>query len=334
MGALHRSVCCRGFSRALLGLGWFNGGSPVKLYEFDGISPQLELIPLAARRALDCAGLKLSLGGFRHLDDAARHELVELGSALEVDVQRVQTVCAQAEPQPTVLEPAPEPSAEAPPFELVDVLGSERPIPPNLWPSLTPLDRYVLVKVALRGKPERIEAAYREIVGKSAVSTHVSPSGGVRMVSVTGKEPSARRALAESWVTMSREAFARLEAPDSPKGDVLSTARLGGILAAKKTADLIPLCHPLSLTHVEVRFEPDASESRVRILAEVEVIDRTGVEMEAMVAATTAALTIYDMLKSVDRAMQVGPTQLLEKSGGRSGDFRAESRTLASGRQP
>lgn len=295
----------------------------MKLYRFDGVTSELELLPLAARRALDRAGLKLSLEGWRSLAREARERLVELGSDTDVDVPAVRDVCALASVAPTTLEPLPEESAEAPPRELLAALGPERPVPLGLWPLLSPLDRYALVKVARRGNPERLEAAYREIVGQSASSTHVGPQGGVRMVSVSGKPETLRRAVAESWVTLSPEAFARLEGADSPKGDVLATARLAGIQGAKRTADLIPLCHPLSLTHVKVQFELDPAASRVRVLAEAEVISRTGVEMEAMVAATTAALTIYDMLKSIDRFMSVGPTRLLEKSGGRSGHLRA-----------
>jgi molybdenum cofactor biosynthesis protein MoaC len=295
----------------------------VELYQFDGISSELELVPLAARRALDRAGRKLSLEAWRHLDHAARRELVELGSEREVDVSRVVSVAGQAVPVPAAIEAVEDPPADAAPGILLEQLGPERPVPDNVWALLSPLDRYVLCKVASRGKPERLEAAYREIVGQSAHSSHVGPRGGVRMVSVSQKEPTARRAIAESWVTMSQEAFARLESASSPKGDVLGTARLAGIMGAKRTSDLIPLCHPLSLTHAEVRFESHAGEHRVRVLAEVEVIDRTGVEMEAMVAASTAALTIYDMLKSIDRSMSIGPTRLLEKSGGRSGHFRA-----------
>jgi cyclic pyranopterin phosphate synthase len=106
-----------------------------------------------------------------------------------------------------------------------------------------------------------------------------------------------------------------------PKGDVLGTARLAGIIAAKKTADLIPLCHPLSLTKVTLELSEDSASSAVRIEARVEAMDRTGVEMEALTAASVAALTIYDMLKAFDRGMQIGPTRLLSKSGGRSGDY-------------
>jgi cyclic pyranopterin phosphate synthase len=295
----------------------------VELYQFDGISSELELVPLAARRALDRAGRKLSLDAWKNLDHAARRELVELGSERDVDVSRVVSVAGQALPAPKPIEPTEDPPVDTPPTNLVEVLGPQRPVPDNVWALLSPLDRYVLCKVASRGNPERIESAYREIVGQSAHSSHIGPRGGVRMVSVSQKQPTARRALAESWVSMSREAFERLEGASSPKGDVLGTARLAGILGAKRTADLIPLCHPLSLTHAEVRFESHAAEHRVRVLAEVEVIDRTGVEMEAMVAASTAALTIYDMLKSIDRSMSIGPTRLLEKSGGRSGRFHA-----------
>ncbi len=295
----------------------------MELYQFDGISSELELVPLAARRALDRAGRKLSLEAWRNLDHAARRELVQLGSERDVDVSRVVSVAGQARPAPHSIDSVDDPPVDAPPAELLLQLGAGRPVPDNVWALLSPLDRYVLCKVASRGKPERLEAAYREIVGQSAHSSHVGPQGGVRMVSVSQKQPTARRALAESWVTMSAEAFERLESASSPKGDVLGTARLAGIMGAKRTSDLIPLCHPLSLTHAEVRFESHAAEHRVRVLAEVEVIDRTGVEMEAMMAASTAALTIYDMLKSIDRSMSIGPSRLLEKSGGRSGHFLA-----------
>jgi cyclic pyranopterin phosphate synthase len=299
----------------------------VKLYKFDGVSTELELLPVAARRALDHAGAKLSLDGFRSLELGLRRELCELGSGDAVDVERVWTIARTARPAADACALLGDPSSVAPPAELLSALSPARPLPDNLWPLLSPLDRYTLWKVTQRGNPERIEGAYREIVGQSAHSTHVGPAGGVRMVRVSDKAPSARRAVAESWVSMSQAAFERLESPSSPKGDVLGTARLAGILGAKRTSELIPLCHPLSLTHVEVRLETDAPTSRVRVLAEVEVVDRTGVEMEALVAASTAALTIYDMLKSVDRGMEIGPTRLLEKSGGRSGDFRAQEKT-------
>jgi cyclic pyranopterin phosphate synthase len=120
---------------------------------------------------------------------------------------------------------------------------------------------------------------------------------------------------------MSKSAFERLSAVDTKKGDVIGTARIAGIMAAKRTPDLIPLCHPIALSKVTVDFELDEASYAVRIVATVEALDRTGVEMESLVAASVAGLTIYDMLKSVDRGMVLGPTELLEKSGGRSGRY-------------
>ncbi|HEV8246621.1 MAG TPA: cyclic pyranopterin monophosphate synthase MoaC [Polyangiaceae bacterium] len=159
-------------------------------------------------------------------------------------------------------------------------------------------------------------------MGTSALSSHLGPQGGARMVSVSDKPSSVRRALAESIVSMSEEALLKLERAQAPKGDVLGTARIAGIQAAKRTWELIPLCHPLALTRADVTFELDHERRAVRVCASVEAVDRTGVEMEALTAASIAALTIYDMLKAFDRGMEIGPTRLLEKSGGRSGDFR------------
>jgi cyclic pyranopterin phosphate synthase len=179
-----------------------------------------------------------------------------------------------------------------------------------------------LCKVAEKGDTPRLDAAYGEIVGDSAISTHLAPGGGVRMVDVGEKPVTERRAVAETTVSMSRGALERLLQRDAPKGDVLATARLAGILGAKHTSDLVPLCHPIPLTHVAVEIEVLPEQRSVRITTTVLAVARTGVEMEALAAASTAALTVYDMLKAVDRGMQIGPTRLMEKSGGRSGDYR------------
>jgi cyclic pyranopterin phosphate synthase len=121
---------------------------------------------------------------------------------------------------------------------------------------------------------------------------------------------------------MNAGAFDRLSRAEAPKGDVLGTARLAGIMAAKKTSEIVPLCHPVALTHLSVEVALDREVRRVVITATAEAHDRTGVEMEALVAASAAALTVYDMLKAFDRAMEIGPTRLVAKSGGRSGDYR------------
>jgi cyclic pyranopterin phosphate synthase len=207
------------------------------------------------------------------------------------------------------------------PPDVAAAYGPERPLNAALWASLSALDRYVLAKVAGRGKSERVTQAYAEVVGATAISTHLGPQGGVRMVSVSEKAATVRVAVAESRVALNAGALARLTEASAPKGDVLGTARLAGIMAAKRTAELIPLCHSLALTHVAVELRADAKEGAVLIEARVETVDRTGVEMEALVAASVAALTVYDMLKAFDRSMEIGPTRLCSKSGGRSGDF-------------
>jgi cyclic pyranopterin phosphate synthase len=268
---------------------------------------------------LDRAGLKVSLEAWRSLPVPVRRSIAVLGSASIVDVEQVEFLVGAG--AATSIEASPEPSLEAVPAELAAALGSARPVSQALWQALSPLDRYALVKVADRGKPERIQAAYQEIVGHSAISTHLAPGGGARMVDVSQKTASFRRAEAESRVVMNAEAFARVKAASVPKGDVLGTARIAGIMAAKRTAELIPLCHPLSLTKLELVLDLDEAASAITARCTVDAFDRTGVEMEALTAVSVAALTVYDMLKGIDRAMEIGPTRLLAKSGGRSGDF-------------
>ncbi len=151
--------------------------------------------------------------------------------------------------------------------------------------------------------------------------THLDESGAAHMVDVGAKAATGRRAVAGGRVTMTPEALAAIRAGDAPKGDVLSTARIAGIMAAKRTAELIPLCHPLALTSVAVDFDWEADGISVRATAAT--TGPTGVEMEALTAASVALLTLYDMAKALDRAMVIGDIRLLEKSGGRSGDWRA-----------
>jgi cyclic pyranopterin phosphate synthase len=150
--------------------------------------------------------------------------------------------------------------------------------------------------------------------------SHVDRQGRVRMVDVSAKPETDREAVAEATVRMTAAAVRAIRRRTIKKGDPLQAARLAGIMAAKRTADLIPLCHPLALTHVEVELEPGARGYRIR--ARVSTRSRTGVEMEALTAAAVAALTLYDMLKAIDRTMVIGGLRLLEKRGGRSGHYR------------
>ncbi len=154
--------------------------------------------------------------------------------------------------------------------------------------------------------------------------THIAADGTANMVDVGDKAATSRRAVAESFVRMKPETLAMIASGDAKKGDVMGTARLAGIMAAKRTHDLIPLCHPLMLTKVRVDIALDDTLPGLRIETEVRVMGQTGVEMEALTAASVAALTIYDMAKAVDREMEIGPTRLLHKSGGKSGSFDAE----------
>ncbi len=148
--------------------------------------------------------------------------------------------------------------------------------------------------------------------------THLDDQGRPAMVDVSDKSVTAREAVAEAFLSMSAEGFAHIGA-ENPKGDVLTIATLAGITGGKQTANLIPLCHPLPLTKLAVEIEPDPDLPGVRIQARAKTDGKTGVEMEALTAVTTAALTVYDMLKAVDRAMEIGPVRLIEKSGGKSG---------------
>ena len=149
--------------------------------------------------------------------------------------------------------------------------------------------------------------------------THFNPQGDVRMVDVGQKSPTRRRAVAEGRIEMRDETLARIVSGTHDKGDVLAVARVAGIMGAKRTADLVPLCHPLPLTRIDLELRPSDTPPAVHCTARVETLSRTGVEMEALTAVQVALLTVYDMCKAVDRAMSIEGVRLLEKSGGRSG---------------
>ncbi len=153
--------------------------------------------------------------------------------------------------------------------------------------------------------------------------THLDEAGNAAMVDVSAKAATIREALAEGRITMSAKALAAIRAGAVKKGDVLATARIAGIMAAKKTSELIPLCHPLMLTKVAVDF--DFEDTGLRVTAMARLSGQTGVEMEALTAASVALLTIYDMAKALDKGMVISGLRLLEKRGGKSGDWRAEA---------
>jgi cyclic pyranopterin phosphate synthase len=155
----------------------------------------------------------------------------------------------------------------------------------------------------------------------SARLTHVDAKGRIRMVDVGDKPVTDREAVARGTIAMSAAARKLIRSGNVKKGDPLQAARLAGIMAAKKTSELIPLCHPLALTHVALEFTPDLAGASIRCLATVETVGPTGVEMEALTAVQVALLTIYDMCKAVDRGMTITEVKVLEKHGGKSGSF-------------
>jgi cyclic pyranopterin phosphate synthase len=160
-----------------------------------------------------------------------------------------------------------------------------------------------------------------------AALTHIGASGEARMVDVSDKEATDRVAVAEGRVAMKPETLALILAGETQKGDVLGAARIAGIMAAKRTHELIPLCHPIALTKIALDLTPDAALPGVIVRAEVKTHGQTGVEMEALTAAAVACLTIYDMAKAVDRAMRIEGLRLIEKRGGKSGPWRAPEPT-------
>jgi cyclic pyranopterin phosphate synthase len=156
--------------------------------------------------------------------------------------------------------------------------------------------------------------------------THVDKSGAAHMVDVSAKSATEREAVAEGTITVSQAAFAAISNKEAPKGDVLAVARIAGIMAAKKTAELIPLCHPLALSGANIDFELQHDQCAVRIRAQVKTTGHTGVEMEALTAVSVAALTLYDMVKAIDKSAAIQNIHLVSKSGGKSGNFVAPSK--------
>ena len=300
-------------------------------FVFEEPNPGLVLLPLAARRALDAAGIALSLEGWQALSLDERRLIAEAGAAAVVAVETVERLALRARPAPDRIGPRKDPDDV--PLELAQSVGAKLRDLTLAWPALTPLERYALAKLARSKKAEpeqrvaRLARACDEIL-KTRLGhlTHLTPEGDAHMVDVSAKPATARRGVARAFVRMQPETLAALVGGRTPKGDVLAVARVAGIQAAKRTPELIPLCHAVQLTGVEVALEPREDPPGVAIVATARAFDRTGVEMEALVAAGAAALTLYDMLKAIDRGMSITDLEVVAKSGGRSGDFERKDR--------
>jgi cyclic pyranopterin phosphate synthase len=392
------------------------------VYSFESLLPDLESPPIAARRALDHAGFRLSVEGWRSLVLDDRQKLTLCGVPDRVDVDLIANVLKRATPAPQRISPVNDPDPSAPPEALAKALEPTRAIDPKRWSRLRAIDRYALAHTYRRAvarsafsilgeafdavlaaavpptppvvhDPPRAEKppaatsrtagptplpnppylpagfysnvggeeqqpqkgrapgyelraapqaatpqpppAYDPVYRTSAapegatplasiadLSNHLTQAGEVHMVDVARKPKTERRAIACGFVQMAPETLARITGHEAPKGEVLATARVAAIMAAKRTHELIPLCHAVALTHLEVIIQLDAASSRAYLTAVADTYDRTGVEMEAMVAVTVGCLTIYDMLKGMDRDMIISEVKLMEKSGGRSGHYK------------
>jgi len=290
------------------------------VYAFEAIDDSLPYVPLAGRRVLDALGRKVSLEAWIALGVEDRRRIVDAGVGEVVDLSVIDIIDGVTR-KAAHIPPEPEPDPEHVPPSLAGALGQEQPIDTARWRALRALDRYALVKYA--PKPEKLARAYEEILGVATPLTHLDERGAARMVDVGGKPESSRGAVAIARVWTTRAVIEAIDSGDkggSSKGDVLAAARIAGILASKRTPELIPLCHPVRTTRASVDFTLDASAGEIRIRATVEAIDRTGVEMEAMVAASIASLTIYDMIKSADRWASIESVRLEAKHGGKSGE--------------
>lgn len=283
----------------------------MKVFAFEELGEDLKLLPLSARRALDVAGRKLSLAAWQKMATGVRRELAHIGSAEVVNRERVRELIVGADPAASEIECDDE--------VRLTVLPDGLPVDAEGWAQLSRLERFALLHAVERPRGDRLKRACDEIMTQRI--THLNARGEARMVDVGRKEATHRRAVAAARVRMKPETSRRIA--DASKGDVLATARLAGIMAAKQTPSLIPLCHHIALTKVEVDLE--VQRDGVAIRASAEAVDRTGVEMEAMVAASVAALTVYDMLKAVERGMVIEQVVLLEKSGGRSGHYQNDA---------
>jgi indole-3-glycerol phosphate synthase len=295
---------------------------PYQIIESRRIGADCVLLILAALSDASARELAAAAGEFGLEILVEVHDAAELDRALRLGVRLIGINNRDLKTLAVDLGTAERLAPEVPPDRIVVAESGIRG-PEDLARLAAAGIRAFLVGETLMRQKD-VAAATRRLIGLGELS-HLDAEGRARMVDVSAKDETSRTARAGALVVMHPETLARIRAGDVAKGDVLAVARLAGIMAAKRTAELIPLCHPLALTSVEVDLRVVLERSAVEITTTCKVQGRTGVEMEALTAASVAALTIYDMCKAVDRGMAVTDLRLLHKSGGKSGTWEAVS---------
>ena len=278
----------------------------VPLYDSEGEKRDLATMPIAARRALMIAGEILTPEGWKSLTLGDRRTVVFEGAKANIDRAKIQDITHKANPPSDWGDATGDPPADEPPASLREKLGAERTLEAEQWAALRPLDRFAFELVANEGPPERLVKFYEGLFRREeAPRPSPAASGHFRMVTT-------HRATASARVQMRVETLALFLGGDTPPEQMFAMARVAGIQAGKHASSLLPLCYPSPITRVEVVCQADYSLGCVNIKATVEAVEKSGVDTEAMVAASVAALTIGDFAKHVDRAVSITEVQLVE----------------------
>ena len=279
----------------------------VPLYEAEGEKRDLGVMPISARRALMIAGELLTPEGWKSLTLGDRRTVVMEGAKATIDRAKIQDITHKANPPSDWGDAVTDPPAEEAPADLLEKLGSDRPLEVEKWTGLRPLDRFAFVLVASEGPPERLLRFYDGLFQRaSVVLAAAGVSGQFRMVST-------HRAVASARVQMRIESLALLLGSDTTPDQMFAMARIAGIQAGKHASQFLPLCYPSPITRVDVICQADYGTGSILIKATVDAVEKSGVDTEAMVAATVAALTLVDFAKHIDRGVSVTDVQLLEE---------------------
>ena len=281
----------------------------IQLYDSEGEKRDLGVMPLAARRALMIAGELLTPEGWKSLTLADRRTVVVEGCKATLDRAKVQDVTHKANPPSDWGDAVTDPPVDEVPADLLERLGADRPLENTQWAELRPLDRFVFVLVLKEGPPERLSRFYDGLFRRPEPVVAVAAAAGAghfRMVST-------HRAVASARVQMRPESLALFLGGENTPDQMFAMARIAGIQAGKHASQLLPLCYPSPITRVEVVCHADYGTGSIVIRATVDAVEKSGVDTEAMVAATIAALTLVDFAKHVDRHVMVTDVQLVEE---------------------